>query len=437
MRNSIFKIKSITTIVLLLLTGSLALAFEGHDVPTHCKDHVNELQEQFSDDHKKFVQSGIPYIISAFRQGSPECIASVFSFPYSMPNPLESIKSQREMVERLPEVVDETIRLKVAQSDIDDWSTMGWRGSMLENGIIWVAESGVIFGVNQETEESKRKVAQILEAQKAHLHPSLHDFKAPILSWNSSRFNIRVDEIEGDKYRYAVWKGSEPQSSKPDLILNNGQYYRSGGSKSYPEYQFRNGKYIYTIVQSWTPNWPDGKIGQLIVEKENSDGSTNLLTTVDYFENDIGMNIPMNRNEFVEDFINKLLQGAPLRGRGQDNINYIHIGTTDDLYSENYCDRSYELNLTNIPVEQFTELLELHIRETFTWEKENWPNMKLQFSEYSGVNQELMTPVDSSLSIDVISVTVDEPGSTFLFYFTEENGVDKLIQVSRKKLCMP
>ncbi|MDN3649678.1 hypothetical protein QWZ13_12210 [Reinekea marina] len=407
------------------------------NIPEQCQEYVSELKLQLTEADTEFVQSGLPYVISAFREGSPECMSLVFEYPFEMPNPLPPIKTPTEMVKRIAEVVDDSIQLKIAQSSINNWSTMGWKGSMLENGIIWIAESGGIFRIHYETAARKTKIESVLAAQQKNLHPSLHEFESPILSWNSKRFNIRVDQLVNDQYRYAVWKGSEPQSSKPDLILNNGQYYRSGGSMSYPEYQFRNGKYIYTIGQSWTPNWPDGKIGQLIVEKENSDGSTNLLTTVDYFENDIGMNIPMSRNEFVEDFINKLLQSAPLRGRGQDNINYKHIGTTDDLYSENYCDRSYELNLTNIPVEQFTELLELHIRETFTWEKENWPNMKLQFSEYSGVNQELMTPVDSSLSIDVINVTVDEPGSTFLFYFTEENGVDKLIQVSRKTLCMP
>jgi hypothetical protein len=437
MKNILLNLQYITASAILLSASTTALAFNKSLIPDFCQKYVSELQGQFPDDHHKVVQSGIPYVISAFRQGTPACMSAVFEYPYSMPNPLTPIKNPTEMEERISEVIDNDIQLMIAKTTINDWSTVGWRGSMIDNGTVWVTESGVVTGINRETDARKLKIIKTLEAQQAYLHPSLHNFKEPILSWNSSRFNIRIDLLADDQYRYAVWKGSEPQSAQPDLILTNGEYSRVGGTLSYPEYRFTNGNYSYTVGQAWSPNWPDGKIGQLYVEQERSDGTSKPLTSVNFFEHEVGMPLPVNRYDFVKEFMNNLLAGKSLKGKGQTHIDYRHSGTANDPYSKYRCDRTYNKMLTNVPVEQFTEVLKMHLDESFKWEKENLPSIELLGKELPSVNSELMTPVEDTVSIEVISVTVNEPSSSFSFYFTSENGKDRLVQISRDNRCMP
>ncbi len=60
---------------------------------------------------------------------------------------------------------------------------------------------------------------------------------------------IRIDKLSDYKYRYASWKTIKIESSKPDIILNNGEleFEGSGGNHVIT---FSNGKYTYKIYRN-------------------------------------------------------------------------------------------------------------------------------------------------------------------------------------------
>lgn len=432
--------KSALTLMFSTLVSFPVVAFNETTMPSRCTEGVSELQAQFPNDQLKMVQSGIPYVISAFREGSPICIAEVFEYPFDMPSPLLPIKSSEEMVQRFSEVIDEKLLREIAQTHVSEWSTNGWRGSSLGNGLVWVQESGGISAIHYETEQQKNSIQEILAMHKKVLHSSLREFKEPVLTWNSSRFNVRIDLLENDSYRYAVWKGGEPQSVEPDLVLTNGALVRTGGSLSYPEYRFSNGRYNYVVSKAWNPEWPEGKVGELVVSQTLSDGTEKHLTTVDFLEKDAGMKLPVSsaksRKNYVETFINSLLSGKALPELGQTHIDYTSSGSTDNPYSEYYCDLKFQKVLTNIPIKHFEDVLKRHLNVSFDWEKQQWPQMKLIFSESAGAHSDLVSTIDADLPVNVVSVKVDAPGSTFHFYFVQDVDGDRLVQISDDYLCM-
>lgn len=59
---------------------------------------------------------------------------------------------------------------------------------------------------------------------------------------------IRIDELSNGKYRYASWKSGKKESTKPDLILTNGEI-RMEGSGGNHTITFKKGEFSYIIYR--------------------------------------------------------------------------------------------------------------------------------------------------------------------------------------------
>jgi len=72
-----------------------------------------------------------------------------------------------------------------------------------------------------------------------------------LLSFNTSKFHIRIDYLGREKYRYSSWaKDKSMNEDKPDLVIENGiQAYYKWRQTSDPQalYVFKNQEYTYNI----------------------------------------------------------------------------------------------------------------------------------------------------------------------------------------------
>lgn len=212
----------------------------------------------------------VQVLIDAAKANDPQAIAHRVAYPLRRDYPIPAIQNSQEMIARFEQVFDPQLLGMIAKAKIDgDWQTMGWRGIMLNNGLVWLDYDGKIIGINYQTPAEAQLKAELIAQQQAGLHQSVSEFVSPELSWQTAKFTIRVDNMGNDQYRYAAWAKGKPLSDQPDLILNKGKrvFDGSGGNHSF---QFSSGPYHYycdvtVLGELGSP------VGQLIVYKNDQE----------------------------------------------------------------------------------------------------------------------------------------------------------------------
>jgi hypothetical protein len=206
-------------------------------------------------------------MISLFKAKNIEAISEKISYPLEREYPIPSIKDKAEFKQRFEEVFDAYLVAKIAHSKIEDWSEVGWRGIMLDNGEVWMGNAdGTITSVNYQSNFEKQRKESLIAEDKDKIHPSLKTFKLPTYKIKTEKFLIRIDELTTGKYRYASWKINDNETTKPEIVLQNGtiEFEGSGGNHLI---SFVNGKFTYKVYRIILGEGDSPEI-RLIVEKE-------------------------------------------------------------------------------------------------------------------------------------------------------------------------
>ncbi|MFW0702012.1 hypothetical protein ACN09M_03205 [Aliarcobacter butzleri] len=189
----------------------------------------------------------IEKIIKAFQENDIEYISNnVIKYPLKRQYPIPSIKNQEELKKRFSEVFDDKLIEEIKNSKIEDWSEMGWRGIMLNQGTLWLNFDEIIIAINYQSDFEKRLREDLIRKEKEQLDSSLKEFIEPTYKLKTKNFLIRIDKIDDSKYRYSSWKIGKSESSKPDLVLLNGEidFSGSGGNRFFT---FSNKNYKYMV----------------------------------------------------------------------------------------------------------------------------------------------------------------------------------------------
>jgi hypothetical protein len=97
------------------------------------------------------------------------------------------------------------------------------------------------------------EVEEVQNAVVGNIHISIRNFKASIFSFKTSKFLIRIDELEDKTFRYSSWNKNSSFNDKPDLTLNNGErFYEGSGGNNY--FLFKSGAYSYQIWENKVSN---------------------------------------------------------------------------------------------------------------------------------------------------------------------------------------
>lgn len=143
-------------------------------------------------------------VISMFQKKDIQKIADNISYPLKREYPIPAINNKKEMISRFFEVFDETLMSKIENSKPADWSEVGWRGTMLENGVVWLDyESSVITAVNYQSKFEKELLKKLIDEDRKQLHQSLKNYSKPTYKIVTETYLIRIDELKPDLYRYA------------------------------------------------------------------------------------------------------------------------------------------------------------------------------------------------------------------------------------------
>lgn len=199
----------------------------------------------FGQDLKPEYQKFIKTFINNVKNDKKEAVANMISYPFKREYPIPTIKNKTEFIKRYNEIFDAELKSEIIKSNsAKDWSEMGWRGIMLNQGTVWFDTEGRLISINHQSKLEKDLKTKIIAKEKAKLHPSIAKFKDPECVLETSKFRIRIDDLGNNNYRYASWSIKKQMSEKPDLVIKKGKLILDGNGGNH-HFEFKKGEYVY------------------------------------------------------------------------------------------------------------------------------------------------------------------------------------------------
>ena len=190
----------------------------------------------------------IQKLIKLFQNKNIDGISKIINYPLKREYPIPNVKNEVDLNKRFNQIFDKKVIDLISNSKIDQWSEVGWRGIMLNNGDIWIESDGRIKAVNYQSDFEVNQKKTLINNDKKRLYTSLKSFKSPVYKFTTKSYLIRIDELDNGKYRYSSWKVGKSESTKPDLILTNGElkFDGSGGNHTIT---FKKNEYNYKVYR--------------------------------------------------------------------------------------------------------------------------------------------------------------------------------------------
>jgi hypothetical protein len=205
-----------------------------------------------------------------------DLIAAEMHFPLRRHYPLPDIKSAAEFCARYDEVFDDSLSGVIMRSDpAKDWSQVGWRGVMLQNGILWLDDDGILVAVNYESLSEQKQRLERIELERQTIHPSLRNFITPKPGFSTYTYTIRIDEVKNNYYRMAIWPKDTPMSQKPFIVIEKGKWIPEGsGGNNRFEFRYHGRVYTCSEILMGEDDSPPGEFvimkGKKEILKENA-----------------------------------------------------------------------------------------------------------------------------------------------------------------------
>lgn len=196
-------------------------------------------------DLKPEYQKFISKFIQEVKKNDKEAIAKRIKFPLKRDYPIPAVKDKADFVNRYNQIFDRVLIEKITKSNpAKDWSEVGWRGIMLNQGDLWIDTDGRIISINHQSDEELKLKNSLIAAQKKNVNSSISNFKEPVAILETSKFRIRIDDLGNNNYRYVSWSVKKKMSDAPDLVIENGVFFADGTGGNH-HYEFKKGNFKY------------------------------------------------------------------------------------------------------------------------------------------------------------------------------------------------
>ena len=221
-------------------------------------------EETLKPEYQKLVR----VFVAAIKADDRKAVAKLVKYPLRQEYPIPYVHNEKEFLQRFDQIFDKDLCARIAHSSIaKDWTAVGWRGIMLDRGLLWLDQGGTLIAVNYRSKAEDRFKGELIKRDKERLHHSLREFEKPELVGETDKLLVRIDVLKDEKYRYAVWPKGSPFSRKPDLVLKNGEViFEGSGGNHY--FEFKNGEYRYRLYV-WVIGAEDTPPGLLEIYKSD------------------------------------------------------------------------------------------------------------------------------------------------------------------------
>ena len=191
----------------------------------------------------------------AVKTDNPAIIGDYVSYPFERTNPLPDIENKEAFIQNYEYIFDDDLKKNIMESLPGDWEKMGWRGIMLDNGILWLDDNGKLIAINSESEKETEYIKQWLKNDKEKLHLSLKSYKKHILIFKTDKELGRIDQLSDNKYRLALWNKGKTLSDTPKMIISNGkvEFHGTGNNTTY-HFQSDDKSFVFYINRLTSPD---------------------------------------------------------------------------------------------------------------------------------------------------------------------------------------
>lgn len=170
--------------------------------------------------------SPLARLAKAIEDGDAATVAKHVRYPLGRKTPLPPVENEATFIELFPVLFDEAFLERMRDGSFtNDWVEVGWRGTMFNNGDLWVdgtiQDGGLICGVNYQSAAERTLWEAAIDAERRTLHASLADLCAPggCFVTQDGAMAGRID-LFGDNPRHArialfdmpVRPGDEPKT---------------------------------------------------------------------------------------------------------------------------------------------------------------------------------------------------------------------------------
>ncbi|MBZ4043565.1 hypothetical protein [Flavobacterium hibisci] len=199
------------------------------------------LGQELKPEYQKFIIT----FINNVKNDKKVAVADIIPYPFKREYPILPIKNKTEFIKRYDEIFDDVLKNEIIKSNpAKDWSEMGWRGIMLNQGTVWFDTDGRLISINYQSKFEKDLKSKIIAKEKTKLHSSIAKFKAPECVLETSKFRIRIDDLGNNNYRYASWSIKKGMNEVPDLVITKGKLILDGNGGNH-RFEFKKGQYTY------------------------------------------------------------------------------------------------------------------------------------------------------------------------------------------------
>lgn len=196
-------------------------------------------------DLKPEYQKIIKAFIDNVKNNKKEAIANIIRYPLSRDYPIPAVKNKSDFIKRYDQIFDADLKNEIIKSNpAKDWSQVGWRGIMLNQGSMWIDEDGRLMSINHQSQYETDLKNKLIQSDKKQVHSSIAKFKEPVYILETSKFRIRIDDLGNNNYRYASWSIKQKMTEQPDLIITNGKWIQDGTGGNH-QIEFKKGNYVY------------------------------------------------------------------------------------------------------------------------------------------------------------------------------------------------
>lgn len=211
---------------------------------------------------KPEYQKCIKSFIDTLKSDKKEAISEMVSYPLKREYPIPDVVDKSDFIKRYDEIFDTALKNEITKSDpAKDWSDMGWRGIMLNQGNVWMDFDGRLTSVNYQSKAEIDLKKKLIASQKKELDSSIAFFHIPICILETDKFKIRIDNLGNKNYRYVSWSIDKAMSEKPDLIIYRGNFVVEGSGGNH-QYEFKKENYTYecAFIVAGEKNPPAAKL---------------------------------------------------------------------------------------------------------------------------------------------------------------------------------
>ena len=178
---------------------------------------------------KKEDQDKVLTFINNIKEENIDLLKTLVHYPLRRQYPLADIKNDAEFKNRYKEIFDDSLTSLITNSIINkDWSLVGFKGIMMDRGIIWLDTNGNLIAVNYLSNNEKSKRDELIKKDRNSIHKSLRDFDQPKLQLETKNIRIRIDVMQNGLYRYASWPIKTSMFREPEIIIENGTWMPEG-----------------------------------------------------------------------------------------------------------------------------------------------------------------------------------------------------------------